>query len=76
MAQRAAERDYGSEFNVAAGAHLAGPFITWRCGAVPSPSRAPVFVPAPLRPGRRCNGNLYTDVKTVFKDAVSGYIET
>ena len=45
-AQRAAERDYGSEFNVVAGAHLAGPYNLG--GAVRMPSAIAgyqVFVP-------------------------------
>ena len=76
-AQRAAERDYGNEFNVAAGAHLAGPYNL--SGSLRSPQPAAVsqlFAPFMLTAYQKVYGNVYTDVKAVFKAPYSGYIET
>ena len=76
-AQRAAERDYGNEFNVAAGAHLAGPYNL--SGSLRSPQPAAVaqlFAPYMLTSFQKVYGNVYTDVKTVFKAPYAGYIET
>jgi len=75
-AQRAAERDYGSEFNVAAGAHLAGPYNLGDAVRVPvAIAGYQVFVPFMVTSWQKVYGNLYTDVKTVFKAPYSGYIE-
>ena len=75
-AQRAAERDYGSEFNVVAGAHLAGPYNL--SGSLRLPDAiagvqffAPFFVTA----WQKVYGDVYTDVKQVFKAPYSDYIE-
>lgn len=76
-AQRAAERDFGSEFNVVAGAHLAGPYNL--SGSLRSPQPAAgsqLFAPFMLTSLQKVYGNVYTDVKTVFKTPYSGYIET
>ena len=75
-AHRAAERDYGTEFNVVAGAHLAGPYNL--AGAVRVPDAiagVQIFVPYMVTAWQKVYGNLYTDVKTVFKAPYSGYIE-
>jgi pimeloyl-ACP methyl ester carboxylesterase len=76
-AQRAAERDHGNEFNVVAGAHLAGPYNL--SGSLRSPQPAAVaqlFAPYMLTSLQKVYGNIYTDVKAVFKAPYSGYIET
>ena len=75
-AQRAAERDYGNEFNVVAGAHLAGPYNL--AGAVKLPQAIAgfqLFVPYMVTSWQKVYGNLYTDVKTVFKAPYASYIE-
>ena len=76
-AQRAAERDYGTEFNVVAGAHLAGPYNLSGSLRSPQPSAgAQLFAPFMLTSLQKVYGNVYADVKTVFKAPYSGYIET
>lgn len=76
-AQRAAERDYGTEFNVAAGAHLAGPYNLSGSLRSPQPAAgAQLFAPYMLTSLQKVYGNIYTDVKAVFKANYSGYIET
>lgn len=76
-AQRAAERDYGTEFNVAAGAHLAGPYNLSGSLRSPQPAAgAQLFAPYMLTSLQKVYGNIYTDVKAVFKAPYSGYIET
>ena len=75
-AQRAAERDFGSEFNVVASAHLAGPYNLSGGLRVPSAiAGAQVFVPFMITSLQKVYGDIYTDVKTVFKTPYSGYIE-
>lgn len=76
-AQRAAERDYGTEFNVAAGAHLAGPYNLSGSLRSPQPAAgAQLFAPYMLTSLQKVYSNIYTDVKAVFKAPYSGYIET
>ncbi len=76
-AQRAAERDYGNEFNVVAGAHLAGPYNLSGSLRSPQPAAgAQLFAPYMLTSLQKVYGNVYTDVKTVFKAPYSDYIET
>jgi pimeloyl-ACP methyl ester carboxylesterase len=75
-AQRAAERDHPSEFNVVAGAHLAGPYNL--SGSIKSPvviAGYQLFVPFMITAWQKTYGDLYTDVKTVFKAPYSDYIE-
>lgn len=76
-AQRAAERDYGNEFAVVAGAHLAGPYNL--SGALKLPNAIAgfqLFVPFMVTSWQKVYGDVYADVKTVFKAPYSGYIET
>jgi pimeloyl-ACP methyl ester carboxylesterase len=76
-AQRAAERDYGNEFNVVAGAHLAGPYNLSGSLRSPQPAAASqLFAPFMLTSFQKVYGNVYSDVKAVFKAPYSGYIET
>lgn len=75
-AQRAAERDYGSEFNVVAGAHMAGPYNL--SGALRVPDAIvgyQFFVPYLVTSWQKVYGNIYTDVKTAFKQPYAGFIE-
>jgi len=76
-AQRSAERDYGSEFNVVAGAHLAGPYNLSGSLRIPDAiAGVQFFVPYLVTAWQRVYGDVYTDVKQVFKAPYSGYIET
>lgn len=76
-AHRMAERDHAAEFNVVAGAHLAGPYNL--SGSLKLPDAiagVQFFVPFLVTAWQKVYGNVYTDVKTVFKTPYSGYIET
>ena len=75
-AQRAAERDNPNEFNVVAGAYLAGPYNL--SGGVRAPDAiagVQFFVPYLVTAWQKVYGNVYPDVKTVFKLPYSNYIE-
>lgn len=75
-AQRAAERDYGNEFNVVAGAHLAGPYNLSGSLRIPNAiAGVQFFVPFLVTAWQKVYGDVYTDVKQVFKAPYSGYIE-
>lgn len=75
-AHRAAERDYGSEFNVVAGAHLAGPYNLSGSLRIPDAiAGVQFFVPYLVTAWQKIYGNIYTDVKLAFKAPYSGYIE-
>ena len=76
-AQRAAERDNATEFNVVAGAHLAGPYNL--SGSFKSPAVIAgyqFFVPFIVTSYQKVYGDVYSDVNTVFKMPYAGYIET
>src|SRR3990167_3132940 len=75
-AHRAAERDRPTEFNVVAGAHLAGPYNLSGSLRLPDAiAGVQFFVPYLVTAWQKVYGNVYTDVKTVFKTPYSGYIE-
>ena len=75
-AHRLAERDHSSEFNVVAGAHLAGPYNLSGSLRVPDAlAGVQFFVPFLVTAWQKVYGNVYTDVKDVFKAPYSGYIE-
>ena len=75
-AHRAAERDHPTEFNVVAGAHLAGPYNLSGSLRLPDAiAGVQFFVPYLVTAWQKVYGNVYTDVKTVFKTPYSGYIE-
>ena len=75
-AQRAAERDYGNEFNVVAGAHLAGPYnLSGSLRITEAIAGVQFFVPYLVTAWQKVYGNVYTDVKLAFKAPYSGYIE-
>ena len=75
-AQRAAERDHPTEFNVVAGAHMSGPYNL--SGGLKVPDAivgVQFFVPYLVTAWQKVYGTVYTDVKTVFKAPYSNYIE-
>lgn len=75
-AHRMAERDHATEFNVVAGAHLAGPYNL--SGSLKLPDAIAgfqFFVPYLVTSWQKVYGTVYTDVKTVFKTPYSGYVE-
>ena len=75
-AQRAAERDHPTEFNVVAGAHLSGPYNL--SGSLKLPDAIAgfqFFVPYLVTAWQKVYGTVYTDVKAVFKAPYSNYIE-
>ena len=75
-AQRAAERDYGSEFNVVAGAHLAGPYNL--SGSLRAPgviAGVQYFVPYFVTAWQKIYGNVYANVNDAFKAPYAAGIE-
>ncbi|MES2530624.1 MAG: lipase family protein [Pseudomonadota bacterium] len=75
-AHRAAERDYAAEFNVVAGAHLAGPYNL--SGSFRSPvaiAGYQFFVPFIVTSWQKVYGNVYSDVNAVFKAPYAAGIE-
>lgn len=76
-AHRAAERDHAGEFNVVAGAHLAGPYnLSGQLQVPDAIAGVQFFVPYLVTSWQKVYGNVYADVKTAFKLPYSGYIET
>ena len=76
-AHRAAERDNAGEFNVVAGAHLAGPYNlsgSFKSTAVIAGYQ--FFVPFLVNSYQKVYGDVYTDVNTVYKMPYAGYIAT
>ncbi len=76
-AHRAIERDNASEISVVAGAHLAGPYNL--SGSLKLPvaiAGVQFFVPFIVTSWQKAYGNVYSDVKTVFKAPYSDYIES
>lgn len=76
-AHRAIERDNAGEISVAAGAHLAGPYNL--SGSLKLPvaiAGVQFFVPFIVTSWQKAYGNVYSDVKTVFKAPYSDYIES
>lgn len=75
-AHRAAERDNVFEFNVVAGAHLAGPYNL--SGSFRSPvaiAGYQYFVPFIVTSWQKVYGNVYSDVNAVFKAPYAAGIE-
>ncbi len=76
-AQRVVERDNIKDFNLVAGAHLAGPYNLG--GSLTSPvatSGSQLFLPFIVTAWQQAYGNIYTDVKQAFKAPYDSYIET
>ena len=76
-AHRAAERDNATEFNVVAGAHLAGPYNL--SGSFKSPAVIAgyqFFVPFIVNAWQNVYGNVYTDINSVYRMPYANYIST
>ncbi len=74
--QRAAERDNALEFNVVAGAHLAGPYNV--SGSLKLPTAVAgyqFFAPLLITSYQKVYGNVYTNVNDVFKAPYAANIE-
>jgi pimeloyl-ACP methyl ester carboxylesterase len=75
-AHRAAERDNASEFNVVAGAHLAGPYnMSGSFKLTQAILGYQFFVPFIVTSWQKVYGDVYSDVNTAFKQPYAGYIE-
>lgn len=75
-AHRAAERDYGTEFNVVAGAHLAGPYNMSGSFQVPDAVAGfQYFVPMIVTSWQKVYGGLYATPSEAFKAPYASYIE-
>ena len=75
-AQRAAERDNPKEFNVVAGAYLAGPYnLSRQVASGVAIAGEQFFVPYLVTAWQKVYGTVYSDARTVFKLPYSGYIE-
>lgn len=76
-AQRLAERDYASEFNIVAGAHLAGPYNL--SGAFQNPvaiNDYQFWVPFVVTAYQKIYGDVYANVNDVFKAPYATGIES
>lgn len=75
-AQRAAERDHASEFNVVAGAHLAGPYnLSGALRMTEAIVGYQFFAPYLVTAWKQVYGDLYTDVNQAFKPPYASTIE-
>lgn len=75
-AQRAAERDHASEFNVVAGAHLAGPYnLSGSLRLAEAIAGYQFFVPYLVTAWQKVYGNVYADVNQAFKAPYASTIE-
>lgn len=76
-AQRAIERDLGSEIGIAAAAHLAGPYnLSGSMRLTNAIAGYQFFVPFLVTAWQKVYGNLYGSVTQAFKAPYSNYIET
>ena len=74
--QRAAESNYGSEFNVVASAHLAGPYNMAGSMKVPDAIAGyQFFVPFIITAWQKVYGNVYAKPQDAFKSPYSDWIE-
>jgi hypothetical protein len=75
-AHRAAERDNPLEFNVVAGAHMAGPYnLSGSFKLTQAVAGYQFFVPFIVNSYQKVYGDVYTDVNAVYKQPYAGYIE-
>ncbi len=75
-AQRAAEANDAKEFNVVAGAHLAGPYNLAGSMKVPNAIAGyQFFVPFIITSWQKVYGNIYAKPQEVFKDPYAGWID-
>jgi pimeloyl-ACP methyl ester carboxylesterase len=73
---RAIERDYASEINLVAGAHLAGPYNLSGSFKIPTAIAGyQYFVPFIVNSYQKVYGNVYGNVSQVYKTPYSTYIE-
>ena len=76
-AHRAIERDLPTEINVAAGAHLAGPYnLSGSFKLTNAIAGYQFFVPYMVTAWQKIYGNVYSSVTQAFKLPYSSYIET
>ena len=76
-AHRAIERDIPGEINVAAGAHLSGPYNLSGSLQIPvAIAGVQFFVPYLVTAWQKVYGGIYTNVTQAFKLPYSNYIET
>jgi pimeloyl-ACP methyl ester carboxylesterase len=76
-AQRAIERDNAGEFNLVAGAHLAGPYnLSGSFKLTNAIAGYQFFVPFLVTAWQKVYGNVYSNVTQAFKLPYSNYIET
>ena len=76
-AHRALERDNAGEINVAAGAHLAGPYnLSGSFKLTNAIAGYQFFVPYLVTAWQKIYGNVYSNVTQAFKTPYSNYIET
>lgn len=75
-AHRAAERDNANEFNVVAGAHLAGPYnLSGSFKSTVAIAGYQFFVPFIVTSWNKVYGNVYSNVNSVFKAPYAAGIE-
>lgn len=75
-AHRAAERDYAGEFNVVAGAHLAGPYnLSGSLQVTEAIAGYQFFVPMIVTSWQKIYGNIYGSPSEAFKAPYASYIE-
>ncbi|MEJ8846864.1 lipase family protein [Variovorax rhizosphaerae] len=75
-AHRAAERDYPLEFNVVAGAHLAGPYnLSGATKLGIAPLGYQFFVPFQVTSYQKVYGDIYAKTSDAFKAPYDSYIE-
>jgi pimeloyl-ACP methyl ester carboxylesterase len=76
-AHRAIERDHAGEFNLVAGAHLAGPYnLSGSFKVTNAIAGYQFFVPYLVTAWQKVYGNIYSDVTQAFKAPYASYIET
>lgn len=76
-AHRAIERDHASEFNLVAGAHLAGPYnLSGSFKLTSAIAGYQFFVPYLVTSWQKVYGDIYSNVNQAFKAPYASYIET
>ena len=75
FAQKNAERDNAAEFNIVAGAHLAGPYnLSGSFKSTTAIAGYQYFVPYLVNAYQKVYGDVYTDITTVYRTPYSNYI--
>ncbi|WP_414985886.1 lipase family protein [Acidovorax sp.] len=76
-AQRAAERDNSAEFNVVAGAHLAGPYNLGTALSLSTPTAgSQLFLPFIVTAWQHAYGNIYSTASDAFQAPYDTSLET